>query len=42
MASPIPYSVADDKDLDDATLWAVIDSAAASHSSKQTARDQIP
>jgi hypothetical protein len=34
MASPIPYSVADDKDLDDATLWAVIDSAAASHSSK--------
>lgn len=36
MASPIPYSVADDKDLDDAALWAVIDSAAASHSSSES------
>lgn len=36
MASPIPYSVADDKDLDDAALWAVIDSAAASHSSSKS------
>ncbi|GFZ10989.1 hypothetical protein Acr_22g0003870 [Actinidia rufa] len=32
MASPITFPV-DDKDLDDATLWAVIDSAAASLSS---------
>ncbi|OMO97190.1 hypothetical protein COLO4_14816 [Corchorus olitorius] len=30
--SPVTYNV-DDKDLDDAALWAVIDSAAASHSS---------
>lgn len=30
MASPIRYPVVDDKDLDDAALWAVIDSAAAS------------
>ncbi|KAK9289804.1 hypothetical protein L1049_007964 [Liquidambar formosana] len=35
MASPIPYSV-DDKDLDDAALWAVIDSAAASLSSSKS------
>lgn len=33
MASPIAYSQIDDKDLDDAALWAVIDSATASHSS---------
>lgn len=31
-ASSIPFSAVDDKDLDDAELWAVIDSAAASHS----------
>ncbi|KAG2690534.1 hypothetical protein I3760_09G191300 [Carya illinoinensis] len=36
MASQIPYSVADDKDLDDAALWAVIDTAAASHSSSKS------
>lgn len=36
MASPIPFSVPDDKDLDDAALWAVIDSAAASHSSTRS------
>lgn len=35
MASPIPYSVADDHDLDDAALWAVIDSAAASFKSRK-------
>ena len=35
MASPIPYPV-DDKDLDDAALWAVIDSAAASHSTSKS------
>ncbi|XP_062095089.1 uncharacterized protein LOC133800983 isoform X2 [Humulus lupulus] len=35
MASPMSYSVLEDKDLDDAALWAVIDSAvAASTSSK--------
>ncbi|KAJ7961451.1 Peptide transporter family protein [Quillaja saponaria] len=33
MASPISYPDVDDKDLDDATLWAVIDSATGSHSS---------
>ena len=32
--SPISYAI-DDKDLDDAALWAVIDSAAASHSSSK-------
>ncbi|XP_028775466.1 uncharacterized protein LOC114732343 isoform X2 [Neltuma alba] len=32
MASPIAYSQIDDKDLDDAALWAVIDSATASRS----------
>ncbi|XP_009338751.2 LOW QUALITY PROTEIN: uncharacterized protein LOC103931063 [Pyrus x bretschneideri] len=32
MASPSLYPVVDDNDLDDAALWAVIDSAAASHS----------
>ncbi|XVE61868.1 hypothetical protein DITRI_Ditri06bG0073700 [Diplodiscus trichospermus] len=31
--SPISYAI-DEKDLDEAALWAVIDSAAASHSSK--------
>ncbi|KAG7964780.1 hypothetical protein I3843_09G187800 [Carya illinoinensis] len=36
MASQIPYSVADDKDLDDAALWAVIDTAAACHSSSKS------
>lgn len=35
MASPLPYPVVDDKDLDDAALWAVIDSAAASYSSNK-------
>lgn len=35
MASPISYTV-DDKDLDDAALWAVIDSAAASHSTSKS------
>lgn len=33
MASSIAYTQIDDKDLDDAALWAVIDSATASHSS---------
>ncbi|KAJ7950342.1 Peptide transporter family protein [Quillaja saponaria] len=33
MASQISYPVVDDKDLDDAALWAVIDSATGSHSS---------
>ncbi|KAI5429939.1 hypothetical protein KIW84_034501 [Lathyrus oleraceus] len=36
MSSPITYPViADDKDLDDAALWAMIDSASASHSSSK-------
>ncbi|XP_044473313.1 uncharacterized protein LOC123201814 [Mangifera indica] len=35
MTSPIPLLI-DDKDLDDAALWAVIDSAAASHSSSSS------
>ncbi|BBH06113.1 hypothetical protein Prudu_017672 [Prunus dulcis] len=35
MASPNLYPIVDDKDLDDAALWAVIDSAAASHSSSK-------
>ncbi|CAJ1798277.1 unnamed protein product [Sphenostylis stenocarpa] len=35
MSSPLTYPVVvDDKDLDDAALWAMIDSASASHSSK--------
>ncbi|EXC31001.1 hypothetical protein L484_021302 [Morus notabilis] len=34
MASPVPYSVVEDDDLDDAALWAVIDSAAAAASLK--------
>ncbi|KAL5710863.1 hypothetical protein ACHQM5_021375 [Ranunculus cassubicifolius] len=41
MASPHTFSV-DDKDLDDAELWAVIDSAAASHSSTTTTRSRKP
>lgn len=36
MASSIAYSQIDDKDLDDAALWAVIDSASASHSSTKS------
>ncbi|KAK0584099.1 hypothetical protein LWI29_007621 [Acer saccharum] len=40
MTSPIPYSI-DDKDLDDAALWAVIDSAAASHSSSSKSRKSL-
>lgn len=36
MSSPITYPViTDDKDLDDAALWAMIDSASASHSSSK-------
>ncbi|KAK7293034.1 hypothetical protein RJT34_15895 [Clitoria ternatea] len=36
MSSPITYPVVvDDKDLDDAALWAMIDSATASHSSSK-------
>ncbi|XP_065853635.1 uncharacterized protein [Euphorbia lathyris] len=35
MTSSISYSI-DDKDLDDAALWAVIDSAEASHSSSKS------
>jgi hypothetical protein len=36
MSSPITYPViADDKDLDDDALWAMIDSAPASHSSSK-------
>ncbi|XP_075637577.1 uncharacterized protein LOC142609753 [Castanea sativa] len=36
MASIVPHSVADDRDLDDADLWAVIDSAVASHSASKS------
>ncbi|XP_023880617.1 uncharacterized protein LOC111993000 [Quercus suber] len=36
MASVVPHSVADDRDLDDADLWAVIDSAVASHSASKS------
>lgn len=37
MSSPITYPiVVDDKDLDDAALWAMIDSASASHSSSKS------
>ncbi|XP_073156705.1 uncharacterized protein [Henckelia pumila] len=39
MASPISYSV-EDKDLDDAALWAVIDSAAAASLSSITPRSR--
>ncbi|ESR42311.1 peptide transporter family protein [Citrus sinensis] len=35
MTSPIPFSI-DDKDLDDAALWAVIDSAAAASVSRSS------
>ncbi|KAL5178376.1 hypothetical protein HKD37_08G023942 [Glycine soja] len=36
MSSPLTYpAVLDDKDLDDAALWAMIDSATASHSSSK-------
>lgn len=41
MASPNLYPVMEDKDLDDAALWAVIDSAAASHSSKSKSRHPL-
>ncbi|OVA18348.1 hypothetical protein BVC80_1835g787 [Macleaya cordata] len=40
MASSIHFSV-DDKDLDNAELWAVIDSAAASHSSSKSSRKPL-
>uniref|UniRef100_A0A5B7BE18 Peptide transporter family protein n=1 Tax=Davidia involucrata TaxID=16924 RepID=A0A5B7BE18_DAVIN len=40
MASPIHYPV-DDKDLDDAALWAIIDSAAASLSSTSKSRKPL-
>ncbi|XP_077222827.1 uncharacterized protein LOC143870202 [Tasmannia lanceolata] len=40
MASSIHFTV-DDKDLDDAELWAVIDSAAASHSSTKSRKPLI-
>lgn len=36
MASPITYSAIDDKDFDDAALWAVIDSAAAAATSSSS------
>ncbi|KAM1307284.1 hypothetical protein ACFX2H_009556 [Malus domestica] len=36
MASPTFHPVVDDNDLEDAALWAVIDSAAASHSSSKS------
>ncbi|KAM1271654.1 hypothetical protein ACFX2I_032552 [Malus domestica] len=42
MASPSLYPVVDDNDLDDAALWAVIDSAAASHSSKSKPQPRKP
>lgn len=35
MASPISYPAVNDNDLDDDALWAVIDSAAASHSASK-------
>ncbi|CAN0881545.1 hypothetical protein LINGRAHAP2_LOCUS14300 [Linum grandiflorum] len=38
MNSPSPI---DDKDLDDAALWAVIDSAAASHSCSSSTKQQL-
>ncbi|KAL5549969.1 hypothetical protein UlMin_000145 [Ulmus minor] len=42
MASPIqPYPVMDDKDLDDAALWAVIDSAAASYCSSKSRKHHL-
>ncbi|XP_022983918.1 uncharacterized protein LOC111482396 [Cucurbita maxima] len=44
MAPPITYSAIDDKDFDDAALWAVIDSAAAaatSSSSSSTSRKSL-
>lgn len=36
LPSPIPFAIDDDKDLDDAALWAVIDSAAALSSKSRT------
>ena len=36
MASIVPHSVVDDRDLDDADLWAVIDFAVASHSASKS------
>ena len=41
MASIVPHSVADDKDLDDADLWAIIDSAVASHSTSKSRKSLI-
>ncbi|XVF55293.1 hypothetical protein PTKIN_Ptkin06aG0025300 [Pterospermum kingtungense] len=40
VSSPVSYAI-DDKDLDDAALWAVIDSAAASHSSSSKHRKTL-
>ncbi|KAK2996677.1 hypothetical protein RJ639_025896 [Escallonia herrerae] len=41
MESPITYAI-DDKDLDDAALWAVIDSAAASSSAIRPRKPHLP
>ncbi|PON38563.1 peptide transporter family protein [Parasponia andersonii] len=41
MASPVPYPVVDDKDLDDAALWAVIDAAAAAASASSKSRKPL-
>ncbi|CAM8980954.1 unnamed protein product [Rhodiola kirilowii] len=40
MASPVAFAV-DDKDLDDAALWAVIDSAVASHAANSKSRTPL-
>lgn len=42
MASIVPHSVSDDRDLDDADLWAVIDSAVASHSASKSLAIRSP
>ncbi|WOG96656.1 hypothetical protein DCAR_0415992 [Daucus carota subsp. sativus] len=41
MTSPVTYAI-DDKDLDDAALWALIDSAAAAASKSLAIRNTIP
>ena len=41
MASIVPHSVADDKDLDNADLWAIIDSAVASHFASKSRKSLI-
>ena len=38
MASLVPHSVADDRDLNDVDLWAVIDYTVASHSASKSCK----